>query len=312
MGDELITYTGVRTEAPWGFTGCERGAHGTKASAHGGGAEVGHLKECFGLFVPDPETTLFGEVAGKAAETANTCGFDMTYMDALDGEDILGGGEWGWHYGSKYVFEFYDRVDHPVLFEASTFHHHIWWVRSRYGAWDYPFRSDKRFIDTHVESNRGAARMFLPANLGWWSIKTWNGVNFEPSFRDNIEYLCCKALGSDTGLSIMGINPETMKRAVFKRLGGIISTYEAPAPRGALCRGRQGTASPTGRRVHAGSGVRRGMVVPSGGMQHVQGYRGAARGRGGEPSPQAAGACAHRGAAFGRGWRGHRSADRLH
>ena len=226
VGDELITYTGVNTEPPYGFTGCTRGALETKASSHEAGAKAGHLKECFGLFVPDPQTTLFDEVAQKAADLYNACGFDMTYMDALDGEDVLGGREWGWHYGSKYVFEFFNRIDRPALFEASTFHHHLWWVRSRLGAWDYPFRGDKRFIDVHVKGNESAHRMFFPPNLGWWSVKTWDGTAREPSYRDNIEYLCCKALGADTGLSLMGIKPETMGRPVFERLGGIIRQYE--------------------------------------------------------------------------------------
>jgi len=34
----------------------------------------------------DPETTLFDEVAGHTAEMYNQCGFDMMYLDALDGE----------------------------------------------------------------------------------------------------------------------------------------------------------------------------------------------------------------------------------
>ncbi|MBN1342661.1 MAG: hypothetical protein JXQ73_08280, partial [Phycisphaerae bacterium] len=104
IDDELITYTGVSKEAPYTFTGCARGACGTKPAAHAAGAKVHHLKECFGLFLPDGDSTLLVEVAAKAAEAYNTCGFDMIYLDALDGEDTLGGGENSWHYGSKFVF----------------------------------------------------------------------------------------------------------------------------------------------------------------------------------------------------------------
>ena len=55
-----------------------------------------HLKECFGLFVPDADSTLLSDVAAKTADLFNLGGFDMIYLDALDGEDILGGGENGW------------------------------------------------------------------------------------------------------------------------------------------------------------------------------------------------------------------------
>ena len=87
----------------------------------------------------------------------------------------------------------------PALFEMSTFHHHLWYVRARMGAWDHPARSHKRFIDVHCAANVAGAKMFLPMNLGWWAAKTWQdgvaSVWSEPTYPDDIEYLLCKALG---------------------------------------------------------------------------------------------------------------------
>lgn len=227
IDDELITYTGVSQEAPYTFIGCRRGACGTKVAVHAKGAKVHHLKECFGLFVPDPETTLLAEVAAKTAEAYNTCGFDMIYLDALDGEDILGGRENGWHYGSKFTFEICKRLKKPALMEMSTFHHHLWYVRSRHGAWDHPNRSHKHFIDIHCRANEDCRRMFLPAQLGWWAVKTWTGAQGEPTFADDIEYLMCKGLGTDTGFALMGIDPDNVdKIPALPRLGAIIKRYE--------------------------------------------------------------------------------------
>lgn len=226
IDDELITYEAVAKDGRHAFLKCTRGANGTKPMGHKPGAKVHHLKECFGLFVPDPETTLFGEVAQRAADAFNECGFDMTYMDALDGEDILGGGENAWHYGSRYVFEFFRRIKRPALFEASTFHHHLWFVRSRIGAWDHPSRSHKKFIDIHVAANEQQKRMFLPTHLGWWAIKVDQGHQSDPTFADDIEYLCCKALGTDSGFSIMGINPGNVDRPIYRRLSAITQRYE--------------------------------------------------------------------------------------
>jgi hypothetical protein len=226
VDDELITYTGVCNEPP-GFAGCQRGAWGTRPAAHAAGARAHHLKECFGLFVPDGDSTLLSEVAAKTAEAFNTCGFDMIYLDALDGEDILGGAENAWHYGSKFVFEIWKRLDHPALMEMSTFHHHLWPVRSRMGAWDHPTRSHKRFIDIHCAANEENRRMFLPGQLGWWAVKTWTGGQGEPTFSDDIEYLCCKALATDTGLSLMGVDPENITQApALGRLAEIFKQYE--------------------------------------------------------------------------------------
>jgi hypothetical protein len=213
IDQELVTFTGIEKEPPYRFTGCERGVLGTTATSHAAGSQVFHLKECFGLFVPDPETTLLQEVAAASADAYNRCGFDMIYLDALDGEDILGGSNWSWHYGSEYVWELAARLDHPALMEMSTFHHHLWWVRARMGAWDHPTRSHKRFIDLHAEQNTAYAKMFLPTNLGWWSVKTWGGHHTEPTFTDDNEYLCAKALGNGAGLSLMGIDPGTIRES---------------------------------------------------------------------------------------------------
>ena len=189
------------------------------------------LKECFGLFTPDADSTLLAEVAKNTADTFNECGFDMIYLDALDGEDILAGGEYSWHYGSKFVFEIANRLNRPALFEMSTFHHHLWYVRARMGAWDHPARSHKRFIDLHCAANVAGAKMYLPMNLGWWAAKTWQdgvaSVWSEPTYPDDIEYLLCKALGNDMCLSLMGVNPDNIGNVpLYQRLLPMFQTYE--------------------------------------------------------------------------------------
>jgi hypothetical protein len=224
VDEELITYASIAKSTPYGFTECKRGAYGTRPAPHLRGAKVAHLKECFGLLVPDPETTLLAEVAQRTADFYNECGFDMIYLDALDGEDILGGGENGWHYGSQFVFELAKRLKKPALMEMSTFHHHLWYVRSRAGAWDHPRRAEKQFIDLHLASNETYQRMFLPANLGWWAVKNWTGAQEERTFPDDIEYLCTKALATDSGLSLMGIDPKNASG--MARLAKIFQSYE--------------------------------------------------------------------------------------
>jgi hypothetical protein len=227
IDDELITYAGIAKEPPYAFTGCTRGAYGTTAAAHAQDAKVHHLKECFGLFTPDADSTLLAEVATNTADTFNACGFDMIYLDALDGEDILGGGANSWHYGSKFVFEIANRLNRPALFEMSTFHHHLWYVRARMGAWDHPTRSHKRFIDIHAVGNQAGAKMYLPMNLGWWGVKTWNGARTEPTFPDDIEYLLGKCLGNGMGLSLMGVNPDNIGTVpAYQRLAPIFKQYE--------------------------------------------------------------------------------------
>ncbi|MDY0165549.1 MAG: hypothetical protein RBS80_03350, partial [Thermoguttaceae bacterium] len=135
----------------------------------------------------------------------------------------LGGRESSWHYGTKFVWELWKRLERPAAMEYSTFHHHLWVLRSRHGAWDHPNRAHKRFIDQHVISNRHIDRMFLPTHLGWWAFKTWQPPHGEPTFPDDIEYWCGKALGTDSGLSLMGYNPALLGH---QRLAAIVKQYE--------------------------------------------------------------------------------------
>ena len=227
IDNELITYSGVSKDPPYAFSKCTRGACGTTVAPHVKGAKVHHLRECFGRFCPDGDSTLLSEVAAKTAALYNEAGFDMIYLDALDGGDTVAGRENAWHYQSKFTFEIFKRLKKPAIMEMSTFHHHLWYVRSRMGAWDHPNRSHKTFIDIHCARNAGLRRQFLPGNLGWWAFKTWHGATSEPTHVDDIEYLCTKALANNYGLSLMGINPSTVdKIPALPRLAAIVRRYE--------------------------------------------------------------------------------------
>ncbi len=229
VGDELIVFSGVEAGSAPGFTGCRRGAHGTRAAAHAAGSPVRHLKECFGLFAPDGDSSLFTEVAARTAEVINHCRFDMMYLDALDGEDLFAGREFGWHYGSKFVFEVWKRLHEPVIAEMSTFHHHLWYVRSRIGAWDHPSRGHKAFIDHHVAANRRAERMMLPTHLGWWALLPWTepGNQVERVFADDVEYLCARAAATDSGCSFMGVTPALLDgNPMVRRLAAVSRRWE--------------------------------------------------------------------------------------
>lgn len=231
IDDELIVFSNVSKEPPYAFTECARGAYGTVATAHEQNAKVHNLKECFGLFAPDPDSELFDKVIEATAKTYNYCGFDMMYMDALDGSDVLdlkGGGQFAWYYGAKFTWELVKRLNNAPLMEMSTFSHHLWTVRSRMGAWDACQRAPQTFADIHVMSNREWERHFLPTNLGWWGIFDYAGVQPKRSLTDDVEYICGKALGTNSSLSLLlGFSPQTFQDSTNQqRMGDIIRRYE--------------------------------------------------------------------------------------
>jgi len=261
IGSELITFTGVTQTPPYRFIGCKRGILGTKAGTFKEGEKIFHLREMFGRFVPGPETELFGEIAGKTAEIVSDCDFDGIYFDAIDGSDILAGEENFWYYGTKFIFEVAKKLRRPVGMEMSSMSHHWWHYRSRWQAWDRPVRGYKRFVDIHSaaikstrlfhsteirsnENEHGLWRghsplidkyahaengaLMLPLHLGWWGNQTWNPPQIEPTFPDDVEYLCCKMIGNNAGLSMLGGADEKNLEAnpLFRKLTDIIRQYE--------------------------------------------------------------------------------------
>ena len=261
IGQELVEFRGVTLTPPYQFTGCRRGANGTRSSSFNPGEKVFHLREMFGRFVPGPETPLFREIAGRTAQIVSDYGFDGIYFDAIDGSDILDNGENAWYYGTKFIFEVAKQLKRPVGMEMSAMQHHWWHYRSRWQAWDRPVRGYKRFVDIHsaaIKSTRlflaptikpneyehGLWRghiplitkyasvenggLLLPLHMGWWGNQTWNPPQVEPTFPDDIEYLCCKMIGNNAGLSMLGGVDEKNLDAnpLFRRLTAIIKQYE--------------------------------------------------------------------------------------
>jgi len=226
IGDELVTFGAVSQQHPWRFTKVQRGALGTRAAAHKKGTKARHLKECFGLLVPNPESSLFEEIAGNHAEIVNSCNFDGIYLDAIDGSSILRGGDECWYWADKFVFEIQKHLKKPVGMEMSAMWHHFWQYRTRWQAWDYPQRGHKRFIDIHAASVNGG--LMLPLHLGWWNFQQFNPPQVEPTYPDVIEYLGCKLIGWDAGISLTGAIDTARLDAVplFRRAVDALRTCE--------------------------------------------------------------------------------------
>ena len=249
IGDEIIEFEGVSATPPYLFTGCKRGVLGTKASAHQATDTLYHLREQYGRFVPDPNSSLFTEIAKKTADIVDECGFDGIYFDAIDGCRVLADREDSWYYGTKFLLEVAHHLKKPVGMEMSDMFHHWWHYRSRWLAWDTPKRGYKRFIDLHTDAVKGGnpnrfdlehaeeikqrslhekGGLYLPLHLGWFSLETGIPQQTEPTFPDEVEYLCCKMLGNNASLSIIcGDEVRKMKKnPAFQRLSGIIRQYE--------------------------------------------------------------------------------------
>ncbi|MBQ9367548.1 MAG: hypothetical protein IJT83_07195, partial [Victivallales bacterium] len=227
IDDELIEYSVVKDDAPYAVLQCKRGACGTVPAPHKAGAKAHHLKQCWGCFAPDGESTLFSEVAGKISNAVNKCNFDFVYLDGLDGSHIIGGEEARWHYGAKFTFEVFKGLDHPIMMEMATFHHHLWYVRTRMQAWDHGRLAHKKFHALHVYSNSFARKMFLPLHLGWAGLFPWVDHQTDPTYWDDVEFMYSKSLATNANFTLQCVAPSSLRNGAWLAdLAPAIKTYE--------------------------------------------------------------------------------------
>ena len=200
VDNELIQYDAIAQTPPYGFSGCRRGALGTKSSPHKRATPVHHLFVRYQTFQPDEKSSLVDELAAAIAHVYNTCGFDMIYQDGSEG---MAGGEYGMARMREAIFT---RLHGDVLVEASAWGHCEWAFHSRFGAWDYPNWGLKRFVDAHCRANEDFRQTaILPGQLGWWAI-LGPDRDHPAETPDEFEYLCCKALAYDTPTSFEGVS----------------------------------------------------------------------------------------------------------
>jgi len=227
IDDELLIVSHFQ-EAPGAtFTGCTRGAYGTHASAHAAGATVSQLKMRFSMFAPDPATTLFDEIAQNIANLYNAGGFDMLYIDAIDGANIFAGREFDWYYEAKFAYRVQQSLQRPAVMEMSDMTNHLWAIRSRTGALDYPYRGYRPFIDAHLSiSADNDVPTGLPVQLGWWPTRIVPSLQAATMFPEDIEYLCCKALAVNAGLSfIVRDEPQLAASSAWQQTAAILHRY---------------------------------------------------------------------------------------
>ena len=252
IGDEIIQFADVTRQAPYTFTGCRRGFHGTKIAAHQAAAPAGILKTFWnGMYIPEPHSPLFDEVARRTAEIVDECGFDGVYLDAIEGLQYMWGKENYWYYGDKFVFELMKNLKKPVGLEYAGMIHHWWHYRSRYQAWDMVSRGYKRFMDVRIAAMKSGEEyqhgswggywpeiekygpmkdcgLYLPLQFGWWRFNSWQSPKQDAMFLDDIEYVCCKMIGNNAGLSLLNVVDEKAQEAhpVYRDFSKMIRQYE--------------------------------------------------------------------------------------
>jgi len=194
IGNELVTYSKLNTEAPFGFDGCQRGHLGTQATEHPNDTTIRHLTRSYGYHRIDLDTDLLTEVAAHFAKIANTCNIDMMYFDGS--EWLQGGGGEHWYYNAKLQKAFYDAVENKnMLMQGSSYSPYSWHQLSRTASAD-GHGDLKGYLDQRSPGFHWLGRNAMPLDIGWYYAYDVNATI------DMYEYILLATLAYDSSMSL--------------------------------------------------------------------------------------------------------------
>ena len=208
IDDELIKFSMAENGR---FTVAERGAFGTRPTAHKKGSAVRQLKQYFLIPLARVGSELFYEIARNTAKFYNESGADYFYLDALDGSFVLDGEDYVWYHAMDFVREMFAHLERDIIFDCcyNPQYTGTWYVRSRYGAIDTSLNAHRTCVDAHVEYNKTTAeRMGITSELGWVDLFPREGdperwwIN-EDVYPEDLEYLCAKTFATRSSLAIL-------------------------------------------------------------------------------------------------------------
>lgn len=203
LGDEIISYQPKLSQEgpPFRYMSVQRGALGTKVTAHPAGTPINGLPAMWGFFLVDPDSTLADELTTNFARVFNACDFDFAYFDASDG---CGGPYMDtMYYLNTMHLAYYRKFKRDVLYQTSmgTGSGLVWHIVPRSASAD-GHGDLKGYLDERWPGILGMGDNWTKSDVGWYY---W----FQNCRPDQFEYICAKVLGIDGSISL-----ETSKQAL--------------------------------------------------------------------------------------------------
>jgi len=215
IGDELIAYSALQREAPYGLAGCRRGHHGTVAADHAAGLPVRHVMRSYGYYLFDLDTSLAEEVVANVARVTDAIGADMVYWD---GSERLQGEHW--YYNAKLHDLYYRAFANRDMFcQGSSYSHWSWHIISRTASAD-GHGDVKGYLDERIPRFAWYDTNLMPLDCGWYYV-------YDPEVTvDQYDYILQKCVAFDCSISVQ-TNP--LRLADHPEIGPIFdlcSIYE--------------------------------------------------------------------------------------
>ncbi len=199
---EIIRYA---TRIDTGFTECQRGLHGTTATAHPAGTRVGHLVNCFPIwgstvYCPNIHTDMPDEICDHLADVFNAVGADMSYFDG--GEELLAQPP-HWRSIGTFALGLQKRLEKPVFLGGNAcYTHRSWHVITRGSPHYDPIHFGRREYTLRFKGINPAshAKNLLTGDVGWFAPHA-HSLTADAVTPDEVQLLCLKALGGKAPIS---------------------------------------------------------------------------------------------------------------
>ena len=208
IDQELITYGNTEDKGETLLLkNCKRGAYGTTATAHSQKTPLYKLWD-------DPYKTLFPDLvlqdkfSDRLAEIMNKTGLCQISFDGLEGCSYTGQDEYA---NNRFVYRWYNQLNHNVLNDASRLSHNLWHIHTRMN-WGEPWGEAMRTgqVENRIKNQAFFKRNLFPRMLGWFLIRLADR-NFECSSLEDLEWALSESAGFDAGYA-MTINSNTLRR----------------------------------------------------------------------------------------------------
>ena len=201
-----------------GFEVVKRAHAGTVAAFHNKGAKIKHMFGRFCMFTPIIGSELFFKIARDTAKAYNEGGFEMIYLDALDGIGHHCPRDEAWYWAGQFVSTIVKNCKKEPIIEYSTMYPSLWSCRGRMGAWDTPFRGFKDFVKTHVEGNSVWENRHYTTTLGWYLAYPVMQDKFPPNytmryqFEEDIDYVGSEAFAHGSSMVFLNLTAENFEK----------------------------------------------------------------------------------------------------
>lgn len=235
IDDELMYVDSVSVSG--NHLNVRRAQCGTLGAIHKKGESVYHLTGIFGMLCPQMGSELFKDIAKYTARAYVEGGFEMIYIDAIDGLNRHTTNV-NYYFGmflteimkeiNRYrEIDEYTDVPDPI-FEFSSMASSAWNVRTRMGAMDTVCRGYKDFIAYHTRDNANNT-MNYTTNIGWYAL--YNSENEGPVIThtehwDTVDLLGKNIIAHNMGYSYNGFGEAAVaSQPLHKANGDLLLKY---------------------------------------------------------------------------------------